>query len=427
MLLDKRSIAEVEFKDVLALMESGVPEDTEIDYKEAVPPWRSYSNEKREAERDDFANDCCAFANAMGGWTVYGVKCRQTGDRSIPESICGIPDAVDLDQERQTLRDLARARTRPVVEIETKRLDGETTEGPRTVLVVRVPRSWNPPHMHAATHVCYLRQGPGKVRMDVDQLRRTILGSNEWRERLRAFLAVRQGAMKENVTPALPIPIGCVVLNEKGDTRTPMPAVARLAMYVTPTRSFDEEAFVDVMPLARGGNLKTVSSNEYSMENLHTRYVALLEGGLALGPMAEGPVTSSCSIFHRNGVVESLDSGFFRYVSGLDGITLTGQEARTTQIQDSGLRDRLEFVARSHSELIEELGHALPHGITICLADVEGWTLLGSQRSSGRFMRNDVALPVVTFEDQKDSLTEAIDFLFMGIWQAAGKDSAPPR
>jgi len=253
------------------------------------------------------------------------------------------------------------------------------------------------------------------------------LGSNEWRERLRAFLAVRREAMKENVTPALPFPMGCVVQNEKGDNRTPVLAVARLAMYVTPTRSFDEEAFVDVMPLARGGKLKTIFSNDYSMKDLQTRYVALLEGGLAVGPTAEGPVTSSCSILHRSGVVESLDCEFFRYVSGLDGITLTDQDARTTQMQDSGMRDRLELVARSHSELIEELGHALPHGITIGLEDVEGWTLLGSQRSSGHFIRNDIALPVVTFEDRKDSLTETIDFLFMGIWQAAGKDSAPPR
>jgi hypothetical protein len=425
LLLDRKTLSEASFSDVIDLRDDGVHEGDEIDYKRALIAWDSLPDTELERERNEFANDVCAFANARGGWIVYGVKCRSEGDTSIPEEIVGVPDHADLDAERLRLLALAKSRTRPSVEIEVDKLEGETPEGKRQVLVVHIPASWNPPHMSAVQYVFYQRQGPGKVRMDADQLRRMILGGQTWHEHLRGFLNERWTAVKENTAPEVPIPVGCVHREDGADT--PQLDLARVVLHVTPSRSFDRDAFADVIPVARRQQVETLYLDRDAVRPYVPRSRPMLEGFYAYGPSGNGPVTSSYSLAFRNGVIESVDSQCFRTPPPRDGLHLFTQELQSKEVGDWTVRTRLLEVARGHSELVEALGHPLPHGVSVGFVNADGWTISGSGRTYGQFAQGDIRLPVLLFENRDEDLTRALDELFVFIWQAAGKDTAPPQ
>jgi hypothetical protein len=145
--------------DLAELLAGQVPEGLHIDYKRDL--YGAADADKRETLKD-----ISAFANAAGGHLIIGIE-EQNG---IPVSIPGIagtnPDDVVLRLEQ-----MARNGLEP--RIPGLRMRAIPLASGAVCFVVRIPRSWNPPHRVSAqgANRYWIRNSGGAHEASLDELR----------------------------------------------------------------------------------------------------------------------------------------------------------------------------------------------------------------------------------------------------------------
>jgi predicted HTH transcriptional regulator len=130
--LDRLDFENPQENDLIELLNAQVPEGLYLDYKRDM-----YGN--TNDGKQELLKDVSAFANAHGGHLIIGMD-EQGG---IPIAIDGIatadPDQLILWLE-QLMRDGIEPRMPGVRSVPVRLTSGSYC------FVVRVPRSWNPPH-----------------------------------------------------------------------------------------------------------------------------------------------------------------------------------------------------------------------------------------------------------------------------------------
>ncbi|HXU29663.1 MAG TPA: ATP-binding protein [Thermoanaerobaculia bacterium] len=159
-----------------------IKEGRHIEYKQALPSDKS--------EKRDFLADVSAFANADGGDILFGVHDKRANGQST-----GQPDFVGLsglnvDQEILKLQNSIRDGLEPPLRVEIREVPG-FDKGP--ILVVRVPQSWNSPHMIKSTPSFYVRNNNGNNPLGVQEIREVFLRSETIEKRMREFRDERLG------------------------------------------------------------------------------------------------------------------------------------------------------------------------------------------------------------------------------------------
>lgn len=158
---------------IQGLIDSEVAENQALEYKQQLPSGQS--DEKRE-----FLYDIAAMANASGGDLVIGLVDRRGEDKQatgIAERISGIrfpnPQS-EIDRLANLIRDGIEPRIAGIVMRAVSCPDGD-------VLVIRVPASWNKPHMVTIGGVnkFFGRTATGKYPMSVDEIGRVFSGQRE--------------------------------------------------------------------------------------------------------------------------------------------------------------------------------------------------------------------------------------------------------
>jgi hypothetical protein len=189
MSLENLRVQDIEESVLLNLMAAQVPEGKTLDYKRDLPG--SSDGAKRE-----FLADLCSFANAVGGKLIYGM----VEEDGLPSKLLGLND--DSDQAILRLEAMARDGIRPpILGLEFVRV--RLSNG-NDAIVVGVPKSWNSPHqvVFQKDYRFYTRGSAGKQHMDVDELRRVVLQSQEIGERVRQFRASRLASILADDMPA---------------------------------------------------------------------------------------------------------------------------------------------------------------------------------------------------------------------------------
>lgn len=155
------------------LIDSEVAESLTLEYKQALPTQQS--EDKRE-----FLYDIAGMANSGGGDFIYGIEDRRGEDKKatgVAGSIVGMwlpnPQA-EIDRLSNLIRDGIAPRLSGIVMQPVICSSG-------VVLVVRVPRSWNRPHMVTIdkANKFYGRVSTGKYLMSVDEVRRAFSEQGE--------------------------------------------------------------------------------------------------------------------------------------------------------------------------------------------------------------------------------------------------------
>jgi len=175
MSLQAISIDRITFADLQALKDAAVRESRTIEYKRT---WQlSDDGQKRE-----FLADFASFANAGGGDIVYGIS--EAG--GVPDGIVGL-SGFDFDKELLRAQSLLASWIDPRVAGPSFRLIERTPGTP--VLVVRVPRSWNGPHMvtYNGYNRFFSRNANGKYEMDVREIRGAFVSASGRSNQLRDF------------------------------------------------------------------------------------------------------------------------------------------------------------------------------------------------------------------------------------------------
>ena len=97
MIFSGKRIDEISAENIKGLLEAGVPEGKEVDYKQNLP---ANDNEGKK----EFLADVSSFANTTGGDLIFGIR----EENLIPVEICGLPNLnpdIDIQRLENMIRD----------------------------------------------------------------------------------------------------------------------------------------------------------------------------------------------------------------------------------------------------------------------------------------------------------------------------------
>lgn len=201
MALFDKPLSRLEEQELLTLIENKEPEGRTLDYKrDAVG--------SGDSEKKEFLYDASSFANTQGGHLIFGVQ--ENGGE--PTALIGLP-GLDPDKEilrlEQMLRDGIRPPLSGIETVAVKLSNGHVS------LVMRIPRSWNPPHQVTFQKAFrfYARDSNGKYQVDVDELRSIFAVSGTIADRIREFRVDRVARIAAGDAPVTLLDGGILALH----------------------------------------------------------------------------------------------------------------------------------------------------------------------------------------------------------------------
>jgi hypothetical protein len=217
----------IEKSDIDLLVASAEAENRTLEYKETLPC-------NSDGDKKEFLADISSFANAAGGDIIYGISEKRDANgkpTGIPEAANGLA-GINADAEIRRLENTLRDGLTPrIIGLQLKTIDGFTS-GP--ILIIRVPNSWNAPHMIAKGDSRFFsRNSAGKYPLDVNEIRSAFALGASIPEKVRRFRDDRIDKVIAGETP--------VVL--AGDAKT--------ILHILPVAALDPTYRVDLQKVAR--------------------------------------------------------------------------------------------------------------------------------------------------------------------------------
>jgi hypothetical protein len=264
--LDK--IGESEIQRLLSMR---VAESLYLDYKQ-----ETYGD--TDKDRSEFLADISSFANTLGGDLVIGVAEAKGSPTGLT------PFTGDCDAEKRRLEQIALTGLEP--RISNLRIHAVPLAAGGHVLVVRAPRSFNPPHRVIArnSNRFWARAGTTKYEPNVEQLRHLFNDAPHLLERIRAFQTDR------------------LVKIAAGDTPIPLRQVGKVVLHVMPLPAFADGRMLDIVSVLANGTHLPLPLDEVGFAY---RGAVNLDGYLNYTAGHEGARLAYAQFF-RNGAIEGV-------------------------------------------------------------------------------------------------------------------------
>lgn len=362
--------------DIQGLLENQVREDRMVEYKSLLPG-------STDGEKAEFLADASSFANASGGDLLFGVSATD----GIPVRVDGVdgnPDAEVLRLEN-LLRDCLEPRVtgiriRPV---------GQFSKGP--VLVIRIPRSWQPPHRvtFKGQSKFFSRNNAGKYPMDMQEIRAAFALSSSLPEKVRAFRDQR------------------LIIIGSGETPVHVNAEVLMVLHILPLAAFGT-GVVDLGAAARSQVTRLCPpsgagfNHRFNLDGLVT-----FDGNFGKDQFS----TSYCQLF-RGGQIEAVHTWF------------TGREGENTWIASTAYEEDTIRAATSYLSALQTLGVPLPLVLLMTMCGVKGCRMSVDRRHIFReetpIDRDRLLLPEVICEDYGADVPRLLQPIFDAVWNACG-------
>lgn len=216
MSIDRLDFDQMSEGDLSELIVGQVPEGLRIDYKRDL--YGSSDADKREVLKD-----ISGFANAFGGHLIIGIE-EQNG---LPVSIPGVagenPDEIVLRLEQ-----IARTGLEP--RIQGLRVLAVPLSSGTYCFVIRIPRSWHPPHRVSAqnSNRFWIRNSGGTHEASVDELRTLFTMGADAQHRVFQF---REERLRE-------------ISNSQSDR--PLHGDGRLILHIVPLAAITSSLQIDL-------------------------------------------------------------------------------------------------------------------------------------------------------------------------------------
>ncbi|WP_301103413.1 ATP-binding protein [Propionivibrio sp.] len=191
-----KPIENITAADVRELIEHGTPENYQVEYKRDLPTDNRHQDTWRTAKEintfssDKILGEIVAFANAMGGTLILGIK--ETHDKPPRAGeITPLPHVADLAQR---FEDKATTIEPPLfgLKIWPVVMD-DTSEEKGGVVIFRVPQSNRAPHRLSTNGKAFVRTGTSARVMDMRQIQDMTLNVARGNERIEeTFLKRRE-------------------------------------------------------------------------------------------------------------------------------------------------------------------------------------------------------------------------------------------
>lgn len=366
--LQHKVLRDVQESDLLAIIEDRVREGKTIEFKRQLSI--ATSDEKKE-----FLKDITSFANSSGGDIIYGME----EDDAIASGLSGL-EIESFDIESTRLQQIINNGVSP-------RLDGvgihpvNLTSG-RIALIVRIPCSWNRPHMVTFNddYRFYVRTQSNKTMMDVFDIRSAFRSTEDVADRIHRFRMQRITNITAEETPIPLEPNPKVVIHIIPLTSVSATENIDMAQFRT--------NYSDLVPLMG----YSVGEHRYNLDGFLT-----YEAGIRYFQL------------FRNGIVESVDAYKLR------------KETIPSLDIDKGI---IEFVSRTIGKL-SILGIQRPYILTATMLkvkgkymgvdtwkyDIEDWKPID---------RDNVVTQEVIIDDPDQDPTVIVRPILTDIWNAAG-------
>jgi hypothetical protein len=382
-LLDTISLAQIEERHLVLLIENGVGEGPDIEFKRTS--YSSSDDDKRE-----FLKDVTALANTSGGHIVIGM----VANGGIASSFSPLGSSI-ADSEKQRLENMLLDSVEPRlvgVQIREVAVDGGI------LLILRVPRSWSPPHRVTFKRLnkYFLRHSAGVYEPSVDQLRAVFLGGADTERRLLEFRIDR---------------IARLLSGEKG---VALHAPGQMLLQAVPL-SGAQPGFV--MPSVQDAMIAFAPPGNPSATYRFNLDGLLIQSSASHGP---GRTTSYTQIF-RDGRIEMARGGYVRDID-------RNGTVRRAVVTDS-LVTQLASAARRSVEGIRRHGVTDPLAILISFLDAAGSRLPPPDDffdASDELDRRDILFAPVVIEMAYPADDHALEPILDALWQAYGNEYCYP-
>jgi Schlafen, AlbA_2 len=265
--LSRLNFDDVSEADLAALVGAGIPEGLLIEYKSAA-----YG--RADADVREFLKDVSAFANASGGHLVIGMT-ENAGVAAALSPLAGL----DPDQEVLRLENIMRDGIDPrIAGIRIKQIP---IAAGGFVIIIRIPKSWNPPHRVSArnSNRFYVRNSAGAHEASVEELRVLFNLAATAQDRIRAFRQERLARVTSGDTP-------CEMAREPGT----------LLLHIVPLAAFSRGNQIDL------GRAQQLQDSLRPMGAMGYTQRFNFDGMI----VATGAPTHAYTQLFRNGVIESV-------------------------------------------------------------------------------------------------------------------------
>jgi hypothetical protein len=381
-ILDRKRIEELGADDLRNLIEQGIAEGKCIDYKQELP-------EKQESKKKEFLHDVSSFANASGGYIVFGMK----EDNGVATGLCGLRD-INPDQETVRMEEMIRSGIRP--RIFGIQFHSILVDDGVWAIILKIPKSWNPPHQVTFNSDMRFsaRGSAGKYLMDVEELRATIDVSDAIGEKARNFRLERIAKLIAGETPSEAKEGGFIVFHF-------LPLASFTGNVKLAFAKKNERWPLDPPPFNGGGGF----SDRYCFDGyiFTTGY----------------PKVDHYRLFFRSGAMEYVN--FYQKRDESKG-------PYTSTISSSFLEQDVRISLEHALKVTKQLDLDMPAFASISLIGMKGWRLSNGDPFMERVIPFDRD-PLLVSEymiDGLDSDTDAIHKALVDpIWQAAGWEGSP--
>lgn len=374
------------------LIGSEVAENLTLEYKSDLP------TEQSEQKRG-FLYDVAAMANMGGGDIVFGIMDRRGEDKQSTGIADGLSGMKLINEQAQTARLETFIRDGIAPRLAGVSIKGVSCPG-GDVLVVRVPRSWNKPHMVTMGGVNKFcgRVSTGNYPMNVDEIGRAFSEQRELRETIRNWRGQR------------------VALIESGNAPAQLGGKVVMLFHVIPTDAFN------------GNTLQ--SSWQISAEDKNNVYAPY--GALTRRYNADGFICTSAFLTHpggvfgytqvfRSGISEYADSNSYRRKDGMPGDVICGQD----------LEKQMVYCYQDAINRLRRNGRTGSLYVGFSLIGIAGKTVYGTPMTTvdmppiqtNAFLSPEVMVDIS--EPEPAPFSRALLPLVDTLWQVGGREATP--
>lgn len=373
--IQDKPLDDITNEDLQALITSQVAEQRTLDYKQNLPG-------NSEGDKLELRADISSFANASGGHLIFGIEAK----KGIPVNLLGV-ETDDADGQILRMEAIAREGIKPRIPgIATRAI---TLASGRVVIIMRIPRSWNGPHMATNQNNWgrfYSRSSAGKYMLDIGEIRSGFIRSETVAERTRAFRAERLAKLIVGETPQL---------LSKG---------AKIVLHLVPFVAFDAGVSFPVTAPQQRNN---VFSSLYPIGMAQTTHQKVNFDGI-LKYNEDGYVQ-----FFRNGCVESVS------------IELLNQSMESPIIPGRDYELSVIVALRAYLAFLKQVGVEPPITLMLSLLGVSGYVMgvdpsRRFQQNESPIDRNDLLVPEEIIDSYDRAAEDILKPSFDAIWNATG-------